>query len=185
MASQVNTKKHLFLLRHAMAGSALSDGDKSRALTPKGKDDAKALGQYMLKNNHIADLVICSPARRTRETLEGLQSSLELNNIRTPDILYSGSTGDYLHEIQKSGDENCNILMVAHNPSIYELVFLLAAQGSDSLMQRLTEGYPPASLSVIECACDRWADIQPAENKLISLVNPMDYNSVSRPTRWM
>jgi len=181
----LQTKKRLFLLRHAMAGNALSDGDKARSLAPKGKEDAKALGDYMMRNDFIPDIILCSPARRTRETLEGLQSSLELNNIRTPDILYSGTTGDYLHEIQKCEDKNQNILIIAHNPSIYELVILLAAQGSDTLMQRITEGYPPASLSVIECVCDNWADIQPAENELVNLVNPMDYNSTPRPTRWM
>ena len=178
-------KKRLFLLRHAMACSALSSGDKMRALTPKGKEDAKALGNYMISNGFIPDIVLCSPARRTHKTLECLQSSLELSNICTPNILYSGSAKDYLHEIRKCDDENQNILIIAHNPGIYELIMLLTAQGSDSLMQRITEGYPPTSLSVIECVCDKWEDIKSAENMIVTLVNPMDYNSAPRPTRWM
>ncbi len=102
-----------------------------------------------------------------------------------PDILYSGSVGDYLYEIQKCDDQYQNILLIAHNPSIYELIILLAAQGSDSVMQRLTEGYSPATLSVIDCVCESWANIQPAENTLSTLTNPMDYNAPARPTRWM
>ncbi|MCF6275831.1 MAG: histidine phosphatase family protein [Robiginitomaculum sp.] len=179
------SEKRLFLLRHAIAVNEISDGDISRALAPKGKEDARALGQYMLDNSYVPDLVLCSPARRTRETLEGLQNHLEINNINKPDILYSGSTGDYLHEIQQCEDSHQNILIIAHNPSIYELLILLAAQGDDSMMQRLSEGYAPATLSIINCICEKWADIQPAENELYALVNPMDYNAPARPTRWM
>ena len=179
------SEKRLFLLRHAVAVNEISDGDKNRSLAPKGKEDAQALGEYMQDNGYIPDFVLCSPARRTRETLEGLQNHLSLENIQMPDIMYSGSTGDYLHQIQKCDDDHHNILIVAHNPSIYELVRLLAAQGQDSVMQRLSEGYQPATLSVINCICENWADINPVENELINLVSPIDYNAPARPTRWM
>ena len=110
---------------------------------------------------------------------------LKWDNIHFIDILYSGGPGAYLYEIQQISDDHNNILMVAHNPSIYELVILLAAQGHESVMQRLSGGYQPATLSVIECKCEKWADIQPAENELVSLIDPMDYNAPARPTRWM
>lgn len=180
-----HSNKNLFLLRHAMAVNELSDGDQGRALAPKGKEDAEALGDYMKHHDFTPDLVLCSPARRTRETLEGVQTHLDADNVKTIDILYSGGAGDYLYEIQQCDDKYDNILIVAHNPSIYELARLLAAQGSDSVMQRLSEGYPPASLSVVNLVCEKWADIQPAENTLAAIVNPMDYNAPARPTRWM
>lgn len=180
-----NSGKRLFLLRHALAVNELSDGDENRPLAPKGKEDAQALGKYMLDNDYMPDFVLCSPARRTRQTLERLQSHLSFDNKQMPNILYSGSTGDYLHEIQKCNDDHQNILIVAHNPSIYDLVRLLAAQGQDSVMQRLSEGYQPATLSVVNCACQKWADIQPVENELANLVSPIDYNAPARPTRWM
>jgi len=180
-----NAQKRLFLLRHAIAVNEMSDGDEGRALAPKGIEDAQALGDYMKHHNYTPDLVLCSSARRTRETLEGVQTHLDAGNVKTLDILYSGSAGDYLYEIQQCDNKYDNILIVAHNPSIYELVRLLAAQGSDSVMQRLSEGYSPASLSVVNCVCEKWADIQPAENTLAAIVNPMDYNAPARPTRWM
>ncbi len=177
--------KRLLLLRHAQATSVSSGKDKDRSLTPQGKDDAKALGVEMQKKGFIPDLILCSPALRTKQTLEGVQHSLGIENIEYQDILYNGSTGDYLYQIQQADDHYDTLLLLAHNPSIYELVILLGGVGSDSVMQRLSEGYQPASLSVIEVKAERWADIQPAENTLTTIKNPMDYNASDRPTRWM
>ncbi len=180
----MSTKK-LFLLRHAQASSAQSSSDKSRELTPQGKDDARALGQEMKRLNFIPDLIICSPAVRTKQTLEGVQSALNISNVEHPEILYNGSTGDYLHQIQLISDEHNNVLFIAHNPSIYELVILLSGSGNDTAMQRLSEGYQPASLSAVDVKSETWADIQPAVNALHAIMNPMDYNAPARPTRWM
>lgn len=177
--------KTLFLLRHAMALNDGGAGDKARRLAPRGVEDAEALGKVMIKQNYTPDFVLCSSAVRTRQTFEHLKLNVPTAAIRFEDGLYNGSTGDYLHMLQQISDEYSNILVVAHNPSIYELVILLAAQGSDSVMQRLSEGYNPATLSVVQCQCEKWADIQPAENTLASLTDPMDYNAPARPTRWM
>ena len=178
-------EKRIFLLRHAQALNNSDSGDHGRALSPKGKDDALALGKTMQDQGYIPDVILCSPALRTRQTLEGVQCSIELKSPKFIDILYNGSTGDYLYEIQKVSNEYNNILFIAHNPCIYELVILLAAQGDGSVFQRLGEGYSPASLSVISCKAKNWEDIQPAENTIQTLINPMDYNAPARPTRWM
>lgn len=177
--------KTLFLLRHAVALGDNGGGDKSRVLAPRGVDDAAALGTFMQKKAYVPDMVLCSSAVRTRQTLERLKLPITSTQIRFEDMLYSGSTGDYLHLIQGVSDVYRRILVIAHNPSIYELLILLAAQGSDSVMQRLSEGYHPATFSVIHCRCMTWADIQPAENMLADFTDPMDYNAPPRPTRWM
>mgnify|MGYP003655208627 CR=1 FL=1 len=96
--------KRLFLLRHAIAVNELSDGDANRPLAPKGAEDAVALGQHMLKNDYKPDFVLCSPARRTRETLKGLQDHISVSVVH-PDMLedgwtfdtdFNGATGDTL-----------------------------------------------------------------------------------------
>lgn len=177
--------KTLFLLRHAMALSDGGAGDKARRLAPRGVEDAEALGRLMAKQNYVPDVVLCSSAVRTRQTFEHLKLNIPTAAIRFEDDLYTGTTGDYLHLIQGISDDYNRVLVVAHNPSIYELVILLAAQGADSVMQRLTEGYHPATLSTVQCKCKTWADIQPAENTLADFTDPMDYNAPPRPTRWM
>lgn len=172
-------KRRLYLLRHAHALSQSDFGDKERSLSSQGKADARVLGEYMNSNGFAPDIVLCSSAVRTRQTLEGVNQSLEVTNIQFADILYNGSTGDYLYQIQRVSDDYRSILFIAHNPCIYELVCLLAAQGDDALLGRLSMGYSPATLSVIECDIGSWKDIQPVENTLTALVSPTDYNSGS------
>lgn len=184
-SDETQTGKRLFLLRHQQAMNNTGGGDKLRTLSPKGKEDARALGETMAHRGYMPDVVLCSPALRTKQTWEGISQNVKCDKVSSPDILYNGTTGDYLYEIQQVSDEYNNILFIAHNPSIYELVILLAAQGENNVLTRLGEGYPPGSLSVINCACDKWADIQPAINTLYSIKNPMDYNAPARPTRWM
>lgn len=173
----MSNTKTLYVLRHATTQNHGASGDKSRHLASIGVKEADALGKFMIKEAYLPSVALCSSATRTHETLETLNTHLNIQDIRPLDILYSGSTGDYLYEIQKVNDDHDSILIVAHNPCIYELVMLLAAQGTDSMLQRLALGYSPASLSVIECACDKWKNIQPAINTLLNLVNPSDYNA--------
>lgn len=180
----MTVSRRLFLLRHAQA-SSISGDDKARSLTPKGRDDAQALGIAMRDKKLIPDYILCSSAMRTKQTLEGIQRTLGIENVSFSDVLYNGSAGDYLHCIQQADDTHQNILIVAHNPSIYDIVILLGGLGPDPVLQRLSEGYSPATLSVIECSCEKWTDIKPVENTLTHILNPFDYNSGDRPTRWM
>lgn len=176
--------KKLYLLRHAAALSTASGRDKDRALAPKGKEDAAALGRMMKDVGYAPSYALCSPARRTKETLESLKASLDIAAIHYPDVLYNASAGDLFTKIQSAPDAQNEILLIAHNPGIHQLAVLLAGQGASSLRQRLAAGYNPATMSVITCACEHWADLKPGENTLSALLDPLDYNAPARPTRW-
>lgn len=176
--------KYLYLLRHAEATNA-SD-DKARALTEQGHIDAEALGRYMKSAEIVPDLVLCSSANRTKQTLAGIQKSLEGLAVKELDILYSGTAEDYMHLLNDMDGTFQKILIVGHNPSIYALAHGLSKEGSrGSLMLRMAEGYHPATLSVLECPIKHWIDLRPSQNPLIEYVNPTDYNAPDRPTRWM
>lgn len=180
------TGKRLFILRHALAlpsSAAIKDFD--RALAPQGLEDAKALGIFMATREFTPDLALCSPAKRTRQTLESIKNSINIPDTQFPEILYSGSVGDYLFEVQQIDNSVKTILVVAHNPAIYELAFLLSGRGIDSHMQRLADGYKPATLAVLNCPDEDWAELQPAACELADISDPLDYNAPHRPTRWM
>lgn len=179
-----HTGKRLFLLRHALALSDASS-DEMRALSPQGKEDAHALGKKMQERGFTPDIILCSPALRTRQTLEAVQETIGVEQVTFKDVLYSGATGDYFAAIQEVKDEAQNILIVGHNPTIYQLAVMLANDGAESLIQRLSEGYHPATLSVFECETSTWKDLQPVDNTLTFYESPIDYNAPARPTRWM
>ena len=61
---------------------------------------------------------------------------------------------------------------------------MLAAAGNDAVLARLSNGYQPASLSIIEAPIDDWAALDPDKCQIVDLLDPLDYNAPARPTRW-
>jgi len=170
-----NTKR-LFLLRHAHSPSVPGMRDMDRELSAQGIEQAAALGQHMKENNFVPDMVLCSSAPRTRKTLGGVLQSIDVANVKYLPILYTGSVGDYLEQIQRCDDTYDSILVVAHNPSIYGLVALLAETNDEAMAHRLTvSGYPPATLSVLTVPKGKWANIQPGQCPLVHIADPSDY----------
>ena len=160
--------KKLFLLRHAEA-SMNAPSDRERPLTDFGKSQASALGEDMKRKNFVPELIYCSPARRTSETYEGL--NFENIAAEQPERLYNAPACDLLNFIQNTNSNIASVMVIAHNPGIYQLAHVLAAEDVSDAYNKVLMGYPPASLSVLECDIDDWASIQPGQNTLIDLIN--------------
>jgi phosphohistidine phosphatase len=66
--------KRLYLLRHAKSSwkdTSLPDHD--RPLAGRGRRAAKAIARHMREQGIEPDLVLCSSARRARETLDRME----------------------------------------------------------------------------------------------------------------
>lgn len=175
--------KTLFLLRHAKTLPADEGGrDRDRALTAEGLEDARALGRLVNRRGWRPDLALCSPAARTRQTWEALD--LRAGNVLYPEKLYTGGRGEMLHLIQNAGDEAAALMIVGHNPGLYELAAMLAEFGEEPLAARLSGGYAPGTLAVFECPAAGWGHIRPGGNRLAGLFEPLDYNGPATPARW-
>ncbi len=182
MTSKTTTNtKRLFLLRHAQSPSMPGVKDIDRELSAQGSEQAFALGQYMKSKNFVPDMVLCSSAYRTRKTLDGVLQHIDVANVKYIPLLYAGSVGDYLAQIQECDDLYKNVLVVAHNPNIYSLTAFLAEAHDEVLAQRLaTSGYAPATLSVLDVTQDKWAHIQPGKSPLVHMADPSEYHEAQR-----
>jgi len=148
----------LYLLRHAKSDRgdpALSDFD--RPLAPRGRRDAPAMGAYMHERDYRPDLILCSPAARTRETLALLQPALG------PDIraeydrkLYLGSPDVLLRRLREVDEQVAGVLLVGHNPGLERFAAALAPRGDRRALARMHEKYPTCGLAVIHLHIDRW-----------------------------
>lgn len=176
--------KRLYLLRHAQALSTSASGDEGRELSPKGHEDSSALGKAIQKKNYIPDYTLCSPAIRTRQTFDNLE--LAVDHLGFNKDIYSAGFLELLHTVQDLDDRNQSALIVGHNPTIYELAMRLCDENESgqSVIQRLGQGYKPGTLTVFNCPCQVWNDIQIGENMLIDLIDPQDYNAPQTPARW-
>lgn len=180
------TKRRLFLLRHALALPATSgQSDISRALSPQGIEDAAALGLTMKYKAYTPDCILCSTSVRTRQTLDALKTSLPACPIEYLDRLYDGGTDAYETIIQRAPTSTKNLLIVAHNPCIGEYANRITGHGRDALRQRLSEGYRPATLTVLNIELEDWALLSHGQATIQDLLDPLDYNAPARPTRWM
>src|SRR6187200_3248617 len=84
----------LYLLRHAKSSwddPGLPDHD--RPLAPRGRKAAKRMGAHLRERGIEPQLVLCSSARRTRETVERLALPSG-SQVEVEDGLYAAGSGD-------------------------------------------------------------------------------------------
>ncbi|MCB1593032.1 MAG: histidine phosphatase family protein [Alphaproteobacteria bacterium] len=177
--------RQLYLLRHALTLPAEpGQEDQKRVLAPKGLEDARALAKAVKEKRYLPDYVLCSPAMRTRQTFAPLEDKLEMVEVSSPSVLYTGSAGDLLSAIQNTGPAYERVLLVSHNPSISQLAKILARGGGASLLQRVHEGFKPGTFAAYSFSGDDWADLTPEGAELIDIMDPLDYNAPATPARW-
>lgn len=141
----------VLLLRHSKAekaGPGMRDFD--RPLEERGKKHAAAVGEAMAAAGLLPDLVLCSPARRTRETWEGVRGALAgaADDVRFPDALYHSDAQGYIDTIRAAGPVG-SVLVVGHNPMIAETALMLAAHGDSKALSSMRSRFPTSALAVI------------------------------------
>jgi phosphohistidine phosphatase len=124
------TDHTLVLLRHAKSAHPEGVADPDRALTPRGHADAAAAGGWLAAQRLYPDVVLCSPARRTRETWHGVALALGGEATGTtvvydPDVYQAGTGGGLLDLVISTGSEVATVLLIGHNPTISALSALL------------------------------------------------------------
>ena len=169
--------KRLFILRHAQADAPMSGSDFERTLTDLGHTQAKALGTLMQEKDYRPARVLCSSATRTRQTFEGVNQTFENLPFYFEKDIYNATTGDLLAMIQRTTDSVDTLMIIGHNPYIYDLALRLAVDEQSQATQKLSTGYAPATLSVLDCQIESWAEIQLHQNKVHDVCQAIEYCS--------
>ncbi len=139
----------LYLLRHARARWAEPGSrDYDRELDESGREDAARLGGIMQDAGYIPDTVLCSGARRARETWTGLSKNLPIADVRFMDGLYSSDAGGYLDLVRGAGAER-SLLVVGHNPMMEDLATALSRAGDEKALAAVASGFPTCGLAVL------------------------------------
>jgi phosphohistidine phosphatase len=111
----------LILMRHAEAG--IGYPDHKRPLSSAGIQDAAAAGTWIRQALPGVDAVVCSTAKRTRQTLEATAIDAP---ARFADGLYGGNAQDILDEIALTPGSAQTVLVVGHAPGIPAVAYELA-----------------------------------------------------------
>ena len=136
--------RELILLRHAHAEPAANgQEDIDRPLSPVGLAEAEAAGKWLTENNLLPDCVVCSPSRRTRETLEAVLGTTGFVEKMLEDRIYDATPGTLTDVIEKRWEVD-RLLVVGHNPGLEQLVpFLTDGSSSDY------RGMAPGGIAVL------------------------------------
>jgi phosphohistidine phosphatase len=168
----------LILLRHAKSDWPDGVPDHDRPLAKRGRRDAPHAGRWLRRHGCRPDVVICSTARRTRETWALVESRLN-EASRLPAVTfepraYAASAGTLLYLASELPPECGTALLIAHNPGISELASMLAepAGPAEGTTRRLI-GFPTTGLGVLTFAGE-WADLAPGTARLDAFVTPAD-----------
>ncbi len=137
--------RELILLRHAHAEPAgTGQADLDRPLSAVGLAEAEAAGKWLKEHNLLPDCVLCSPARRTRETLEAVVGITGFFEHRLEDAVYDATPGTLIGLVADRSDIE-RLMIVGHNPGLERLVALLNTGESSDY-----RGMPPAGIAVLQ-----------------------------------
>ncbi len=157
----------LLVLRHGHAEhEPLPGGDDfSRPLRRRGRRTLTALAPAV--QALAPDLVLSSPSRRTRETVECLNLTAPVDYL---DSLYAADVDDLLaavRELAARDEPPAVVVLVGHNPGVHQLVLELT--GGEQLPD-----FPPSALAVLALDVDDWFAVDTGAARLAALHLPSD-----------
>ncbi|WP_246476097.1 SixA phosphatase family protein [Roseibium litorale] len=167
------------MLRHAKSDwsdSSLKDVD--RPLNARGQKSVPAIGRFMADNRLFPDLILCSTAQRTRETLAGIMPFLPREGeVRLLRALYDQSEDSYIPQIRKQGGTAHTLLVIGHNPATEETAHELFGSGPADLKADMEAKYPSGGLCVLDFDLEDWSKLIPETGQLIHFVKPRNLMS--------
>lgn len=161
--------KTLYLCRHAKSSWNFDDlSDRERPLNDRGRADAPLMGQALAKRHLPPDLIVSSPAVRALSTamLLGRELNYAHDRIRIETGLYEATTDEFLAILYALPAEAGTALVVAHNPTITEVVNTLSPTAVPEM--------PTAGVVCLRFQAESWADISKVNAEFYFFDQPKD-----------
>lgn len=113
--------KRICLIRHAHTPPG--SPDESRELSEYGKQQARWMGGRLADHVTAPDMIVCSPAIRTRQTAGLVSESFGMKgpDIRIERMLYESTLEDYLDVLKQIDEKASSVWLVGHNWAITAL----------------------------------------------------------------
>ena len=170
----------LILLRHAK--SAWPDGvpDHDRPLGPRGRRDAPAAGRWLRLAGYVPDHVVCSTARRARETWQLAATELGVQPlVRFEPEVYGAAAAGLLELIRLLSPAARTVIVVGHDPALPEVALALTGEQRatsspvPAAIDRLRDKFPTAAIAVLDFS-GRWSALRPGSARLAAFVTPRE-----------
>jgi phosphohistidine phosphatase len=172
------SRRQLIVLRHAKSSwDDPSLPDDERPLAPRGQRAVVLVRDHLRATGVKVDLVLCSPARRTRETWDGVRAGLGTKpELRFVPAVYEATGTELLDVLHQVDRRHATVLLIGHNPGMEELASGLVSEGKRTALTRLGLGFPTAALATLSFT-QSWADLDWHAARLERYVRPRDLAS--------
>lgn len=181
VAARIAAPRLLYLLRHAKSSRAdrtLADFD--RPLAPRGRAACETLRGYLRLADVEPDVVLCSPATRTRETLDGIRQALgEETELAFDKRLCDAGPKALLARLHRLPEPVGSAMLIGNNPALQSLALQLAGEGNAKALSRMAAKFPTGALAALVVKGPRWQDLAPGGCRLHSFVRPRDLTEAS------
>jgi phosphohistidine phosphatase len=162
----------LHLLRHAKSSAKDDVEDHQRPLSRRGRKTARRVGRNLSAKLGAIDLVLCSSARRTRETLDLVLDELSPRPLTLiEDALYLASREKLAARLARLDARDANVLLIGHNPGLHELAVALADENSPAFRALASGKFPTAAYVSFRVPAD-WSVLGSSRHELIGYVTP-------------
>lgn len=171
----------LYVLRHAKSSWELAgELDYERGLTERGQTDTKLIAGVIEERGIAPTRVICSGARRARETLELVAPALPPKaEVTYDDRLYQATANKVAAVVREVDESTESLLLVGHNPSFHDFCVDIAGSGDE--LERLAAKFPTAALAEFELG-GAWADLTSDSAALVGFTAPKQLRAGERET---
>ncbi len=144
--------KTLLLMRHAKSSwKDKSLPDIKRPLKKRGEEAAERIGRTLRDTGFVPNLIISSPAKRTRQTAEIVAKAAHYKGeIEYVDSFYMGEPNDFYTRLKQLPREADKVMVVGHNP------------GLEALLQHLdghVDALPTGALALLKLDLKDWSEL--------------------------
>ena len=166
----------LSLLRHAKSSwNNPAMADRDRPLAMRGIADAPLMGRAMTERGIDPDLVLCSSARRTRDTLALVLPELKVEpKVVYEDALYHASAAEMLEMlrgVQPGASASC---WSAITPKSMRSRSISSALAPSTTATGSRAKYPTAGLAVVNFTSGSWKGVTVNSGELNLFLSPKD-----------
>ncbi len=167
--------RRLLLMRHAKSSwddPLLPDHD--RPLAPRGLRDAPRIGRWLVREGHLPDRILCSSARRARQTCEAVRAEITAapESVILPQLYEFGRISPLLDAIAIHGGDARTLLVIGHNEALHDLARHLAATGSEYDMRELYQKFPTAAVAILDLDGENWPTALARLGRLVRFMRP-------------
>lgn len=168
----MSERRRLMLMRHAKAEKE-APTDEARALSARGRRDARAAGVLLADRGDLPSLALVSTAQRTRDTWEAVSAEMGGDcQVWFDRALYDSGPKAVVELLAAVEETVSAVMVIGHNPTMSVVAAALTDGLADpGLEQAVADGLSTAAVAAFDVPV-QWSDLNARQLRITDLDVP-------------